>query len=332
MISIRQGVYEDIPRIQTFIDEHWQKDHIFVRNRDFFEWQFLNADSKLNMIIAENPQTGNIYGIVGVILYNESENPDASGTMFTVIKSENPMLAIDISDYLYSHFNTRYVCSPGLRPKAVKMNKLLGCKIAKMDHYYRLNDIDTYHIANIKDRKLPAIEDSGFALRPISSVKEMKSIISEQALMNGLLSKSYSYIEKRYFEHPIYKYDIWGISEPDKEPVAVLITREENVGSYKACKIIDYYGDNAYLGKITYSIDRLMKEKEYEFVDVYSFGVPREIYEEAGFVACDDEDDNNIIPNYYHPFEQRNIPRYLVDIEVDGVRLFRGDGDQDRPC
>ena len=54
------------------------------------------------------------------------------------------------------------------------------------------------------------------------------------------------------------------------------------------------------------------------------------IYQKAGFVEC--ADDTNIIPNYFNPFEQRNIDLYLVDPIIEGFRAFRGDGDQDRPC
>lgn len=35
MIAIRQAVYEDIPRIMQFIDEHWKKGYILARERAF---------------------------------------------------------------------------------------------------------------------------------------------------------------------------------------------------------------------------------------------------------------------------------------------------------
>ena len=74
-----------------------------------------------------------------------------------------------------------------------------------------------------------------------------------------------------------------------------------------------------------------MEEREYEFVDVYSFGIPVEIYEQGGFVRCG-ADSENIIPNYFHPFVQENITLKMVDPMLAGLRMFRGDGDQDRPC
>lgn len=99
----------------------------------------------------------------------------------------------------------------------------------------------------------------------------------------------------------------------------------------RVCEIIDHYGRPEDLGKITSALDRLMEEREYEFVDVYSFGIPVEIYEQGGFVRCG-ADSENIIPNYFHPFVQENITLKMVDPMLAGLRMFRGDGDQDRPC
>lgn len=64
-----------------------------------------------------------------------------------------------------------------------------------------------------------------------------------------------------------------------------------------------------------------MEEKGYEYVDIYSFGIPVEIYEQGGFIRCG-ENSENIIPNYFHPFVQENISLKLVDSKIEGVRLF----------
>ena len=145
------------------------------------------------------------------------------------------------------------------------------------------------------------------------------------------MSKDYHYIEKRYFKHPIYHYDIWKIVDDFGESTAVLVTRTETVENSRMCKIIDCYGDIRQLSRITSALDRLMKQKNYEYIDVYSCGVPKEIYEQAGFLACD-QSCENIIPNYFHPFTQENITLRTFETDYPNFRMFRGDGDQDRPC
>ena len=43
------------------------------------------------------------------------------------------------------------------------------------------------------------------------------------------------------------------------------------------------------------------------------------------------ENDPNIIPNYFEPFEQKNVDIYFVSNVMENLHLYRGDGDQDRP-
>ena len=330
MLTIRRAVYEDIPNIMKFMDEHWKPGNVLATDREFFEWQFWDG-KKLNMFIGIDEENGKIYGMIGAVVYNRSSDPDISACTWQVIKSSNPMLGIELSDYMYEQLNVRYSCAAGLSKKAVRINKLRGNTVFEMDHYYRLADRADYKIAKVVDKIIPDSKETGYSLEPIYSVEEMEEIISEEALKMQILSKDYDYIERRYFKHPIYHYDIWKIVNAEKNSHSVLITRDEGVEDRKVCKIIDYYGDMEDLGKIAAAVDRLMEEKGYEFVDIYSFGIPVEIYEQGGFVRCS-ENDGTIIPNYFHPFVQENVSLKLVHSMTEGVRFFRGDGDQDRPC
>lgn len=330
MITIRRAVYEDIPRIMQFIDEHWKKGHILARNREFFEWQFVDKGI-VNFFLGIDDEVNKIYGILGVIVYNEGDNPDISGTIWKTIKSDNPMLGIEIDRYMYFQLHARYACSAGISNKAVRVHQMLGKKVTSMDHYYRLGNFEEYQIAKINKKFIPEVEDTEFFLERIHTVDEMQWVIPEEELRKNVMSKDYHYIQKRYFNHPIYHYDIWKIMEKKGKPVSIIITREEYVRKRKICKIIDYYGKIEVFSKITSALDNLMAEKGYEYIDIYSFGVEKEIYEQAGFIRCD-EDDCNIIPNYFHPFEQKNVSLNMIDPQIDGLRLFRGDGDQDRPC
>lgn len=330
MLTIRRAVCDDIPNIMKFMDEHWKPGNILAKDRDFFEWQFVE-DGKVNMFIGIDDEEGKIYGTLGMVIYNKTENPDISGCTWQTIKSSNPLLGVELQDAMWLQMTPRFVFSIGLSKKSVRIDRLLGMVPVVMQHYYRLADQAEYKIAKIEQKIIPAVEDTGYTLEPLHSVDEMKQIISEEKLAGYIMSKDYHYLGKRYFNHPVYHYDIWKIIDDKNRAKSVLITREETAEGSKMCKIIDFYGDSADLGRITAAIDRLMKEKKYEYVDVYSYGVPAEIYEKAGFVYCD-EKSRNILPNYFHPFVQENIVLWMVDPQYPGVRMFRGDGDQDRPC
>lgn len=70
----------------------------------------------------------------------------------------------------------------------------------------------------------------------IHSLNEMKAVISERELEQRIMSKDYAYIQKRYFEHPIYQYDIWKIVNQEGETHSILITREEEAQSRNVVK------------------------------------------------------------------------------------------------
>ena len=330
MITIRRAVFEDIPGIMRFMDEHWKPGNILAKDRDFFEWQFVDED-KVNMFIGVDEDSKKIYGMVGAVIYNKSNHPDVSGCTWQVIKSGDPILGLELNDYMLRKLNARYCFGLGFSDKTVRIHTLRGKKVVAMDHYYRLADIDNYKVATVKTKIIPKITGAGCHLESIHAVEEMKRIIPETKLTERILCKDYSYIEKRYFQHPVFHYDIWKVVSPDNESHSVLVTRDEMAEGGKVCEIIDHYGRMEDLGEIAEALDRLMEERGYEFVDVYSYGVPVEIYEEGGFCRCD-ENCENIIPNYFHPFVRENISIRLIDARWDGLRMFRGDGDQDRPC
>lgn len=330
MLKVRRAVYEDIPNIMRFMDEHWKPGNILAKDRNFFEWQFVDGD-KVNMFIGIDEEEGKIYGMLGVILYSRSEHPDIAGCAWQTIKSSNPRLGMALQDYMWEQILPRYTDSIGLSKKATKIYTLLGFTPIVMDHYYRIADREQYEIADIVNKKIPKVEDTGYSLVRISFLEDMKRIISEEELKKQVMSKDYEYIERRYFSHPVYSYDIWKVIDDKNLEQAVLITREEEVNGKRMCKIIDYYGDLEHIEKITFTLDSLMKEREYEYIDVYSYGVPIEIYEKAGFLSCTVES-SNIIPNYFHPFVRDNIEIRMMEPMCKEVRMFRGDGDQDRPC
>lgn len=93
MLKIRRAVCDDIPNIMKFMDEHWKPGNILAKDRDFFEWQFVE-DGKVNMFIGIDEEEGKIYGIMGVIVYNSSKVPDVSVCTWQTIKSPDPMLGI----------------------------------------------------------------------------------------------------------------------------------------------------------------------------------------------------------------------------------------------
>ena len=68
----------------------------------------------------------------------------------------------------------------------------------------------------------------------------------------------------------------------------------------------------------------------YEFIDFYCYGIAHQYLKKAGFSLLSQED-GNIIPNYFEPFERENVKIRIVVAHWPSFHLSRGDGDQDRP-
>jgi hypothetical protein len=43
-IGLPYAQFGDFPRICNFLDQHWQKDYVYVRQPDLFDWTFRRAD------------------------------------------------------------------------------------------------------------------------------------------------------------------------------------------------------------------------------------------------------------------------------------------------
>lgn len=329
MIEFRRAIYEDIPRIMEYIDKNWKKNHILSQDKKFFEWQYMGKD-RCNFIIAEDKLDKKIYGINGFITYNSSINPDIAGSIFKVIKSGNPILGLEMSEFLCKTVNHRYVCAPGLSEKAVKIERLSKNRVEKLKHYYILADKLEYNIAIINNKYIKKTNCERNLLREFSDYKEIDKILSEEKLKYTVPFKDKKYLKHRYFEHPIYKYKYFAIDNGFEMSKSVFIGREVEYNGAKILKLVDFLGDDNDINDLSYSFENLIEKNKYEFIDFYCYGIDEKILKNAGFILRD-ENDKNIIPNYFEPFVQDNIEIYFTANTFENLHMYRADGDQDRP-
>lgn len=64
--EIRLALYKDIENIMDFIHKYWKKDHILMKDRRLFEYEFLEG-KQVNIIIAINRKTCSIEGLFGFL-------------------------------------------------------------------------------------------------------------------------------------------------------------------------------------------------------------------------------------------------------------------------
>lgn len=317
---------DDIPLIMEFIDKHWKKNHILARDRNFFEWMYVDKDG-CNFILSFDKQ-GVLNGIEGYIKYNNSEYPDIAGTLWKVLKSDNPLLGMEIGSKMYEVTKARCDVAPGLTKRAVKINQVLGYLGGKLEHYYILGEQEEYNLAVVNGQAAVKRQFGNKQFVKISSINELKKIISDEEQRKKIPYKDTSYIIRRYMEHPIYSYEILGI-ENEQNIDCVIVGRMVEYKGAMAYKIIDIIGDFSQLMGTAQCFRDLIYENHYEYIDLYCVGVLEEYLLSAGFSKR--TGDEVIIPNYFEPFERKNVDIYYAASLSEGLCVFRGDGDQDRP-
>lgn len=330
MQQIRKAYVSDISAIMEFIEQNWKSDYILARDRAFFEWQFVDGED-VHFIIAED--NGQIVGIQGYIPYSSCKYPDIAGSILKVKKTDNPMLGIEIVDQIEKFVHHRWCASPGLSSRAIKLEKLKGYEIPKLNHFYWLNEeIEEYGVAvinkeeNIKEKNYIRTEVSQ---KYIYNWKDFEKNFSPSVLEDKIPLKDMKYIKHRYFDHPIYKYFIVMIGGEILDS-GYYVLRELCLRDKKIAKIVDYFGNVNMIAMSYNCLKALIEDRGYEYIDFYNYGIEKTLLFKGGFRELK-ADSKNVIPNYFEPFVQSNVEIYFSRPKVENMRLFIGDGDQDRP-
>lgn len=322
---IRFAKEEDIDAIMEFIDTYWRKGHILGNDKDFFRYEHL-LEEGVSYVISED-EKGEIDAILGYIPYGKT-NRDLMTVMWKANHTAHASLGLELFKFLKEKGDARIMASPGSNPKLKGLYHYLGYKFGKMIQWYRLHPQNSYSIAKIVDDEIPNVESSAEYIE-IASWDDLEKIFDFENYTKA--AKPYKeawYIKKRYFDHPKYNYNIFGIKKADGKVSLLLIFRVISVNDHNIVRLVDCIGDFSAIERASKVLDDVLNKYESEYVDCYETGLPDELMINSGWKKT--EGSGNIIPNYFAPFTQENIDIYYFSSDPDIV-LFKGDGDQDRP-
>lgn len=325
----------DISRIMRYIREVWDAEHILGNNEEFFRYEFC-YDGHVNFVLAVRKDNGRIDAVHGFYpASNEwgTTHFDIWGAMWSVRKEKNvsPFLGIEIGMRMAILVDARESMGVGIRPSTSA--RIHGARnehfVGKMNHYYMLNHLSDYQIAHVEEKKFPAeAKMSTVQMFPITTEIMLNKMYSF-ADTEQIPYKDSWYINKRFLSYPYVDYEVYGLGESESAIKAVLVLRRVRNNNRTAIRIVDYIGDIHMLPKIQCLLQKMM-DKNCEYIDFYCYGFEDEVIEAAGFCRREIED-KNIIPNYFSPFEQRNVDIYFNYTKEHKVRICKADADQDRP-
>lgn len=323
---------DDIENIMEFIEKHWKKDHIMAHNRSFFEYEFLEPDGTVNFILAIDRKKGTIEGLNGFLkASHDPEHLDVWGSIWKVLDGNKGMLGAELIKRRKELTGCRCDLDVGDNPDtAIPVLKvLLKRYTAKMKHYYILSDRSEYKIAKVEYLPKRKKGDDSFEVVRFSDIDEIREQFDAYEYTGMTPFKDYWYIEHRFFEYPVYDYEVYGIKK-DGKVKALFVLRNQQYEDRIATRFVDYIGDRSLISGIgDFLDDYICRNDAIEYIDFYCEGIDEEDVLSAGFVTLKD-DDSNIIPNYFGPFLQKNIDIWVDSRDKESL-FTKADADQDRP-
>lgn len=333
--EIKRLTSKDVNKVRKFINDNWKENHILARDRRFFDWMFHDKDDLYNMFISVDDEN-KVIGIKGFIRYNDQENPDISGSMWKVIKGIVPSLGLELGCREWQEIKPRMSVAAGLSLKCIRIEELNGNYVGELSHYYYLNKCDTYKIAKINDYSKQAVIDEDDEIQSkwmlLENTENIFDMFDEKYYLQKLPYKSKKYFIHRYVQHPYYKYQFYQLVLKGKKEKALLVIRVQEHENSQMIKVIDFLGDENMLSFAKRAFGDLAVERNAEYIDFYNYGVSKEILKKAGFNIVN-EDEKNILPSLFSPYLQENHRiMFSSTFLIDNLKIFLGDGDQDRPC
>jgi len=328
----RLATKADEQNVLKFLELYWNANHIYVTWTPLFRYDLLINDN-LNFILAINAND-EIDGILGFIQYS----PELEGSdIFTVLwkvkpKNGDPMLGVTLLTSLVENYKFRVVSTVGANKKTLPIYEYCGYLTGQLKHYYILNtQLTAFSIAaNVP----PQITESTIAENSLvlfDSFESLEKVFNIEQYKSRIPYKSPWYINKRYFNHPIFKYKVFGIPNSQHNINSIIIAREITIENASVLRIVDFIGDANDLQYAGSSLKFILQQHGYEYVDFYQHGIPHEALTTAGF-TLKDETTGIIIPNYFEPFVQENTTiNFFSTSTTQQVFVFKADGDQDRP-
>ena len=331
---IRQALEEDLPRLMQYIDKEWMLGHILSRDSKLFRYQH-QCGPALNFIISEN-NVGSINGILGFIPSSAAADSDVWLAMWKVSHGTgNPVLGIELLQYLKAQGHRTVMCL-GITQQTMGIYRYLGYATGSMNHHFLPNKaVRSFQIGKIPTDvaclERPFLRSRLISLRSVFWT-DIPSDFFLGTAIHVLPRKDIAYFEQRYFKHPIYRYRVHGIYHDD-QLATLLVTRVVHVEAASALRVVDILGDESLLPWVTHALHDILENEGLEYLDLVSYGLDDGMMQHACLSKVDLTGDQIVIPNFFQPFTQKNIPiHFCVEGQISpNLRLFKADGDQDRP-
>jgi hypothetical protein len=328
---IRLAKLEDVDYIMEFIHNEWKENHILSRDKAFFLYEHQHG-LDINFVISTNTYN-KINGLLGFIPTSFNSQIDAFTVIWKVSKNTgNAILGLQLLEYLRNLKKIRTIMSLGINEKTTGIYTYLQMYTDVLNHFVLINpNLSSYTIAKVPKQYIKPytfIKGEGYEVKVLN--RDFQYDFNTN--VNTIPFKDELYFKKRYYDHPIYKYKVYGIFN-NGLITSLVVTRIQNANNSKVLRVVDYIGNESDLKYVSEFFFNLLNDRDLEYADFYCYGFDAAELTQAGFIQVDQDSDDLIIPNYFQPFVRKNIKInfFSNSLDLSALKLFKADGDQDRP-
>lgn len=346
MGSIRTRLAENRDReaLIDFIRDHWAARHVFVTAPEVFDWQYQQADGRINMMMAEEIGLDGQSIVLGVLGFIPMGRFDPSlgdaDIMLALWKVRDdrapPGLGLQLLKAVQRELRPRLIAAIGISEMVVPIYKALGYTL---DHLLQAAIMNP--ACRGRARVAHGVPDEAYEDR-LATDLSLRSLdlqtdgdLINELVRNQFPLKSRAYVYERFVNHPWYEYDCRFVLRHGR-PETLLVWRAVEVRGVRVLRIVDMIGSAGWLSEGAALLRPMLAEADAEYIDIMGCGFSASDLQVGGFISpewCD----GLVLPNYFAPFEARNVKigfswkRMDSATGVGSVRLFRADSDQDRP-
>ena len=332
-LIVRFGDIADVGIVSKFIDEHWKSGHILARDQELFEYMYLEKNSRLNFVLAFEPEANELIAILGFA----SSNLNLSRVSTSMWKAREDLkfrkfrAGVAVYNFLLKQINPRSIFSNTISPNTIDFYKFLKFPCFLMDHFVyvnsHVNDFKIIVNPPLRIPLLPSLETPIACLSALDDSSDLQRALREIPFAEG--KKDSYYLEHRYFRNPRFKYHVFEVLVKDKS-IGLIVYRRQFVNGGSCIRIIDAIGDLPCLVEAFPSLINEMYRQGDEYIDLVCWGLNIDAIQKTGLVyrrkypEC-------IVPELFSPFVPKNVDRWLFTNNPDNEKIYKGDGDQDRP-
>ena len=328
---------DEVEDLIDFIRDNWRADHIFVKSRKMFDFQHLDKVNNLyNFVIARNKESKEIHSILGFIPSYHYDSDIKNVMIWPAIwktREDIKVKGLGVALYYYLKENIKIdnISILGISEIALSIYKHWNFTTGKIKQFVLPNTkINKFVLSEGLEGVDVVTREDIYSLEKIDEEDYLKLDESLKMFSDCGKYKSKKYYLNRFLRHPFYKYYFYLIK--DDKPEAIIISRVCEGDGAKCLRIVDFIGDIEYLSGVSNSLIKLMQDNNYEYIDFVEVGLDEDKLINAGFIDRDSKE-GLIVPNYFEPFDKRNI---YLDYAFNSISdekpvFYKADADQDRP-